>query len=99
MADLCINVHWHDKTPHSSIMVPRRDNTASFGGSTIVPRADDGHPIIENYVLVRHAARHLRSDVTTACAGNIIAIIVRPASLFLSPIIKHAHTLADDCWR
>jgi hypothetical protein len=24
----------------------------------------DGHPIIENYVLGRHAARHLKSDVT-----------------------------------
>ncbi len=23
-----------------------------------------GHPIIENYVLVRHTARHLKSDVT-----------------------------------
>jgi hypothetical protein len=24
----------------------------------------DGHPIIENYVRVRHAARHLKTDVT-----------------------------------
>jgi hypothetical protein len=24
----------------------------------------EGHPIIENYALVSHASRHLRSDVT-----------------------------------
>jgi hypothetical protein len=32
----------------------------------------DGHPIIENYVLARHAPRHRESKGHASCTGNII---------------------------
>lgn len=57
-----------------------KGNTAPLKAS----RQSDGHPIIENYVLVRHAARHRERRCHASCAGNIIAIIVRPAALDLS---------------
>ncbi len=64
----------------------------------ILKTGSDGHPIIENYVLVRHAPCH-QERRHASCAGNIIAIIVRPASLGLSPVIKRARTFNDCRWR
>jgi hypothetical protein len=72
-------------------LIPQRRSTSpgcpeeGKGASALGARGrSDGHPIIENYVLVRQAVRHRERRCHVSCPGNIIAIIVRPASLDLS---------------
>jgi hypothetical protein len=45
--------------PQVFILSQNRSTKHLVGGGM-----SDGHPIIENYVLVRHATRHLKRDVT-----------------------------------